>query len=213
VTRGESGHQHLFKGVAIILSPLFYAAWKAAKSPPPITTEDDFAGCLLKLNVKFDSSDTKGQCIKGKLTSMALISVYFPCEDQRRKQFCMLLDSILSTINPNTQIVMGGDINARIGVRTCNEQKEILGPYNIARSNAQGENLLQVIAAHTLRVENTFFHHRHNKYATYTSLPTTHHPYGIPSMHNIFACSTSLHKQVHDCQMVLHGVASDHQAV
>jgi hypothetical protein len=26
MTRGESGHQHLFKGVTIILSPLFYAA-------------------------------------------------------------------------------------------------------------------------------------------------------------------------------------------
>ncbi len=59
-TRGECGCQHLFKGVAIILSPLFYAAWKASGSPPPITMEDDFAGRLLKLNVKFDSFDTKG---------------------------------------------------------------------------------------------------------------------------------------------------------
>jgi hypothetical protein len=144
---------------------------------------------------------------------MALISVYFPCEDQSHKQFCALLDSILSTINPNTQIVMGSNINARIVVRTCNKQKEILGPYGVARSNACGENLLQVLAAHTLRVENTFFHHRHDKYTTYTSLPTTHHPHEISSMQDIFACSASLHKQVHDCQMVLHRVASDHQAV
>ena len=28
----------LYKGVAIILSPEFYAAWKAARNPPPITT-------------------------------------------------------------------------------------------------------------------------------------------------------------------------------
>ena len=27
-TRGKSGRQHLFRGVAIILSPLFYDAWK-----------------------------------------------------------------------------------------------------------------------------------------------------------------------------------------
>ncbi len=32
-------------------------------------------------------------------------------------------------------------------------------------------------------------------------------------MHDIFACSQSLHKCIHDCQMVLHGVASNHQAV
>jgi hypothetical protein len=32
-------------------------------------------------------------------------------------------------------------------------------------------------------------------------------------MHDIFACSNSFHKQVQDCAVVLHGVASDHQAV
>jgi hypothetical protein len=32
-------------------------------------------------------------------------------------------------------------------------------------------------------------------------------------MHDIFACSNSFHKRVQDCAAVLHGVASDHQAV
>jgi hypothetical protein len=32
-------------------------------------------------------------------------------------------------------------------------------------------------------------------------------------MHNVFACSQLFHKCIHDCSMVLHGVASDHQAV
>jgi hypothetical protein len=43
---GERGHQHLFRGVAIILSLLYYDAWKAVGSPPPITTnsDDDFVG-------------------------------------------------------------------------------------------------------------------------------------------------------------------------
>ncbi len=36
---------------------------------------------------------------------------------------------------------------------------------------------------------------------------------GVSSMHDIFACSQSLHKQVHDCQALLHGVASNHRAV
>ncbi len=145
--------------------------------------------------------------------SMALIFVYFPCEDQQHDHICALLDSKLSIISPSTQIVMSGNINARIGVRTCNEHKETLGPHGIARSNARGENLLHVFAAHTLQVENTFFHHQPDKYATYTSPPTTHHPRGLPSMHDIFACSYSFHKQVQDCAAVLHGVASDHQAV
>ena len=60
-TCGESGRQHLFKGVTIILSPLFYAAWKDAGSPPLTTTEDHLAGRLIRLNVKFDLFDTKGR--------------------------------------------------------------------------------------------------------------------------------------------------------
>ncbi len=144
---------------------------------------------------------------------MALILVYFPYDDQRHAQFYALFDSMLSSINPNTQFVVGSDINAWIGVRTCNKHKEVLGPYGIKQSNIQGDNLLHILVAHTLRVENTFFHHRPEGYATYTSLPTTHHPHGIPSMHDIFACSQSLHKRIHDCQMVLHGIVSNHQAV
>ena len=39
------------------------------------------------------------------------------------------------------------------------------------------------------------------------------HLHGVPSMHDIFACSQSLHKWVEDFKAVLNGVASDHQAV
>jgi hypothetical protein len=31
-------------------------------------------------------------------------------------------------------------------------------------------------------------------------------------MHDVFTCSQSLHKRIHDCQAVLHGVASNHKA-
>jgi exonuclease III len=212
---GENGCQHLFRGIAIILSLLFYDAWKAAGSPPPITTDsnNDFVGRFIQMNLKFDLFDTRGQSIKWKSMLMALIFVYFPCKDQQQDQFCALLDSMLSIISPSTQIVMGGDINARIGIRTCNEHKETLGPHSIAQSNARGKNLLHVLAVHTLQVENTFFHHQPDEYATYTSLPTTYHPRGLPSMHDTFACPNSFHKRVQDCAMVLHGVASDHLAV
>jgi hypothetical protein len=102
--------------------------------PSPITTDsqDDFAGRLIQLNVKFDLFDSKGRRIKGKAISVGLILVYFPCDDQCHDQFCALFDSMLGSINPNTQVVLGGDINARIGVCTCNEHKEVLGPHGIA---------------------------------------------------------------------------------
>ena len=199
--RGANGPHHLFKGVAIILSPLFHKAWRLAGSPPPITIypKDDFTGRLIQLDLKFDLFNSRGRQIKGISISMTLISVYFPCNDQHHEQFCSLFDSMLNAINPNTQIVIGSDINAWIGVCTCNEHKQVLGPHGIPWSNTQGENLLQVLAAHNLRVKNTFFNHNVEENVTYTSIPTNHHPTGVSSMHDVFACSQSLHERIHDC--------------
>ena len=213
--RGENGRQHLFRGVAIILSPTFYQAWRAAGSLSPITTdpEDEFSGRIICLKLKFTSFDNRGKCIKGKYILIALISVYFPCNDRQHERFCNMFDSVLADINLNTQIIVGSDINARIGTRTSDEHKQVLGPYGIARSNARGENLVHILGSNEMRVENTFFNHAQEDYVTYNSIPTTFHPDGIPSMHDIFACSQSLHKRIHDCKAVPHGAVSDHKAV
>ena len=191
-----TGRQHIHKGVAIILSPPYYDAWKLAGSPPPITIDPnkDFDDRFLRLNLKFDSFDTRGRRIRGKSLTMTLITTYFPCNDQRHDKFCTVLNSMLNSINSNTQIIIGGDINARIGIRTCEEHQHVLGPHGIPRNNACGKNLTHIFASHNLRVENTFFKHRNEDYATYTSIPTNHHPDGIPSMHDVFVCSKLLHK-------------------
>jgi hypothetical protein len=60
--RGENERQHLFRGVAIILSLLFYDARTAAGSPPLITTDsnNDFVGRFIQMNLKFNLFDTRG---------------------------------------------------------------------------------------------------------------------------------------------------------
>jgi hypothetical protein len=120
---------------------------------------------------------------------------------------------ILADIDRNTQLVVGLDINARIGTLTSVEHNQVLGPYGIARSNTRGKNLVHILRSNDLHVKNTFFNHTQEDYITYTSIPTTFHPDGIPSMHNIFACLQSLHKQIHDCKAVPHRAVSDHTAV
>jgi hypothetical protein len=47
--RGANGCHHLYKGVAIILSPLFHKAWRLTGSPSPFTMDpkDDFTGWLI----------------------------------------------------------------------------------------------------------------------------------------------------------------------
>jgi hypothetical protein len=43
--------------------------------------KDDFEGCIMCLNVKFDFLDAQGKKINGKSLPLALISVYFPCDN------------------------------------------------------------------------------------------------------------------------------------
>jgi hypothetical protein len=124
-----------------------------------------------------------------------------------------MFDSVLTNINLSTQIIVGSNINARIGTRTSDEHKQVLGPYGIPRSNMHGENLVHILGSNNLKVKNTFFNHRQDDFVTYTSIPTNFHPEGIPSMHDILACLQSLHKQIHDCKSVSHGAVSDHKAV
>jgi hypothetical protein len=94
---------------------------------------------------------------------------------------------MLNSINSNTMVVIGSDINARIGIRTCEEHASVIGPHGIERGNARGENLLHILGAHQMCVKNTFFKNNQEEYATYSSIPTTLHPQGIPSMH--YACN------------------------
>ncbi len=206
--RGEDRRRRLFKGVAIILSLIFYQARHAAGSLSPVTTDpcDKFAGRLICLKLKFTSFDNHGKCIKGKYISIALMSVYFPCHNRQHEQFCSVFDSILANIDWNTQIFVGLDINARIGTRTSVEHNQVLGPYRIARRNTGGENLVHILGSNDLRIENTFFNHTQEDYITYTSIPTTFHPDRIPSMYNIFACLQSLTSEYMTAKQSLTGL-------
>ncbi len=124
-----------------------------------------------------------------------------------------MFDSVLVDINLNTQIIVGSDINARIGTRTSDKHNRVLGPYGIAQSNTCGENLVHILGSNDLRVENMFFNHTQEYYVTYTSIPTPSHPDGIQCMHDIFTCSKSLDKQIHDCKAVPRRAVSNHKAV
>jgi hypothetical protein len=106
-----------------------------------------------------------------------------------------------------------GNINAQIGTCTCADHANVISPHGIEQSNARGENLLHVLESHRLRVENAFFKHRTEEYVTHTSLPDSLYPKGVPSMHDNFACSQSLHKRIRECKAILDGVESDHPAV
>ena len=68
--RGTTGRQHLFRGIAIILSPQFHDAWKLAGSPSPTTIDpdEDFPSRFLCLDHKFDSFDKRAGKLKDNLS-------------------------------------------------------------------------------------------------------------------------------------------------
>ena len=157
--RGDEGRGHLFKGVAIILSPEYYDAWKAAGSPPPVTTDHDseFVGRFISLTVKFKSYNSAGKPVPKKFIKLTLASVYHPCDDDAHERFNGELNSLLTKTPKNSDIIMGADVNARIGTRDRDEYKQTLGPHGITGRNTRGSNLLNIYTALTVCVQKTPF--------------------------------------------------------
>jgi hypothetical protein len=207
---GSTGRDHLFRGVAIILSPRYYLAWKTAGSPSPITTASTgvFAGRFIGLNLKFDcfGFDSHGRQVKGKSLSIFLASVYHHCHDIPHEQCIETLNSLLHFVPKNSKLIIGADINAKVGNIDCEEFKAVLGPHGPARRNTRGSNLLLRYLLHKLRIENTFFDAP--QHATFTTVND-----GNQTMIDIFACAKSLHCRVRHCRTVTDGMESDHTAV
>ena len=205
---GTTGRDHLFRGVAIVLSPRYYLAWRAAGSPSPITTASsgNFAGRFIGLNLRFDCFDSQGRRVKGKSLSLFLASIYHPCHDAPHEQFLETLTSILQTIPRKSNLIIGADINAKIGHRDCEEFKSVLGPHGPPRRNTRGCNLLNFYLAHELRVENTFFDAPNH--TTFTNIKDNDQ-----TMIDVFACAKNLHCRVRNCCTTTQGIESDHTAV
>ena len=205
---GDTGRAHLFRGVAIVLSPRFYQAWKHAGSSMPISTDSSspFAGRFIGVLLKFDCRDHRRRKIKGKSLHICLVSAYHPCHDAPHEGFNDVLTSLLNKLPRNTRIIMGADINAKLGRRDCAELRSVLGPHGPDCRNTRGTNLLSTYLSHGLRVENTFF--AAPSHYTFKNIND-----GEQSMIDIFACSHQLHCKIKNCCITLDGIESDHTAV
>jgi hypothetical protein len=81
--RGKGNHN--FHGVAIILSPRYYAGWKNAGGRPAMTSDaaGKFAGWYISINVTLKSYNRMEKQIRGKKgnkhIALTLASIYHPC--------------------------------------------------------------------------------------------------------------------------------------
>jgi hypothetical protein len=77
------------RGVAIVLSPQYYAGWKAAGAAALITMlpDDEFVGCFIGLTVKLECRNKPGWKVKGRKKQetsivLSLVSTYHPCHTE-----------------------------------------------------------------------------------------------------------------------------------
>ena len=157
-----------------------------------------------------------------KHLTITLASVHHPCtktgSEDIYTRFLDTLDTLLSKLPADNEIVMGTDVNANIGKLNKLQSIEFqstLGPHGFSKRNSKGEGLLTVYRAHRLHVMNTLYESRANGpgYGMWTSnRPTST---GLPESHmlDLIVCSTTLHKRVKNCQVTNDGADSDHRAV
>ena len=82
-------------------------------------------------------------------------SVYHPY-DETYNDFNTQLDATLSKIESKFDIIMGGDMNAQVGIRQDgDEYNDVLGPFGLSHRNEKGRDLLQVYQSNNLRIMNT----------------------------------------------------------
>ncbi len=105
-----------------------------------------------------------------------------------------------------THVIMGADINVKLGWQNCDELRPVLGPHWPSRRNTRGTNLLSLYLSNGLRIENTFF-------AAWSHYTFSNINDGDQTMIDIFVCSQQLHCRVNNCRITPDGVESNHTVV
>ena len=194
-------------GVAIILSPRYSKAWKTAGGLDPIQPpKGKFEGRFIGLCLQFPVLNAKGFPVKNKNIRVALATVYHPYDDTY-SEFNSLLDDLIEKLPPSKGIIMGGDMNATIGIRDCEALNNVLGPYGMPKRNEKDRDLLQTYQSNNLRIMNTFF--KSQTHVLHASINEQKTKYMLDKV----AVSKSLFKNITDCRVTNDGIWSDHSAL
>ena len=92
------------------------------------------------------------------------ISVYAPTNEstvkdpEKTRTFYEQLSDIVSNINRNVLIIIGGDFSTKTKMRNRDPLiNKIIGKYAKSDINEDGEKLIKLCNLHNLRITNTFF--------------------------------------------------------
>jgi hypothetical protein len=124
-------------GVCIILSPTFNQAHKKnGREVIILETGKIFEGRIIGVPLTFPNVDNNGKKIKRELV-ITLCSISHPVDNIEFENFNTILSSILTKLPPETNIILGHDINANVVTSANSGQhlKETIGAYGIQNRN------------------------------------------------------------------------------
>ena len=133
------------------------------------------------------------------------------------KNFNTILSSILTQSSPDTNIILGHNINANVGTSSNNRQhfKETIGTYGIENRNKKGISLINLMASLSRKITNSFFNPRPSDLDATTTHTTWRNPNASKSQHmlDVFSCSNTFFNRVQGCNPTRKGAESNHTAV
>ena len=97
-----------------------------------------------------------------------IVGIYAPNEDagdNQKEEFCRRLCSITDNINSRKEVILIGDLIARIGSKT---NDTVVGPHGEMLTNGNGRRLIEYCEQYGLRIMNGFYQHRNVHRYTWT---------------------------------------------
>jgi hypothetical protein len=204
-------------GVCIILSLTFDQAHKKnGREVIKLETGENFEGRIIGVPLTFPNVDDNGKKIKGEL-DITLCSIYHPVDNIEFKNFNTILSSILMQLPPETNMILGHDINANVGSSANNGQhlKETIAAYGIENRNKKGISLINLMASLNMKITNSFFNPRPSNLNATTMHTTWRNPNALKSQHmlDVFSCLNTFFNRVQGCNPTRKGAESDHKAL
>ena len=198
-------------GVAILLGPKAKKAWQAAGRPDPHRP-----GPLGDSNTRFAGVTLLFRPKRNQTQRIFIGNVYAPhsglaADDPNLlERFYLQLEDCLSSAVPSgTDIILGGDWNAQVGIRRDPTDQPFLGPFGIDRSSASGDFVLDLARHLNLRVSTSYF--KAHTYATFYDQLHDRRPLQL----DYFLTSQRFGNRVTDAKVYYPpgGIVSDHEAV
>jgi hypothetical protein len=123
---------------------------------------------------------------------ITLCSLYHPVDNIEFEKFNAILSSILTQLPPETNIILGHNINANLGTSANSRQhlKETIGANGMKNKNKKGSSRINLMASLNMKITNSFVNPRPSNLDATTKHTTLRKPNASnPNTCLMFSCA------------------------